>query len=54
MPRAFYDMDELVEKVDKRIDVTKRQTQAVLDFKKIPGLKHNELFDANKLNKGKH
>ena len=46
--------DKLVEKIDKRIDVTKRQTQAVLDFKKIPGLKHNELFDAKKLNKGHH
>lgn len=47
-----YGKDKLVEKVDKRIDVTKRQTQAVLDFKKIPGLKHNELYDPKKLNTG--
>ena len=46
--------DKLVEKIDARIDVTKRQTAAVLEFKKIKGLKHNELFDANKLNKGNH
>lgn len=47
-----YGKDKLVEKIDKRIDVTKRQTQAVLDFKKIPGLKHNELYDPKKLNTG--
>ena len=44
--------DKLVEKIDQRIDVTKRQTPEVLAFKKIPGLKHNELYDAKKLNKG--
>lgn len=48
----IYGKDKLVEKVDKRIDVTKRQTPEVLAFKKIPGLKHNELF-TEKLNKGK-
>lgn len=50
----IYGKDKLVEKMDQRIDVTKRQTPEVLAFKKIPGLKHNELFDAKKLNKGKH
>ncbi len=51
----IYGKDKLVEKIDKRIDVTKRQTQAVLDFKKIPGLKHNELFDPSKqIKKGHH
>ncbi len=36
-----YGKDKLVEKVDERIDVTKRQTAAVLDFKKIKQLSHN-------------
>jgi NADH-quinone oxidoreductase subunit I len=49
----IYGKDKLVEKMDKRIDVTKRQTPEVLAFKKIPGLKHNELH-TEKLNKGKH
>jgi len=49
----IYGKDKLVEKLDKRIDVTKRQTPEVLEFKKRPGLKHNELY-TNKLNKGKH
>jgi NADH-quinone oxidoreductase subunit I len=49
-----YGKDKLVEKMNERIDVTKRQTAAVLEFKKTLGLKHNELFDANKLNKGNH
>lgn len=40
----IYGKDKLVEKIDKRIDVTKRQTPEVLAFKKIPGLKHNELY----------
>ena len=49
----IYGKDILVEKMDKRIDVTKRQTPEVLAFKKIPGLKHNELYK-DKLNKGNH
>ena len=49
----IYGKDVLVEKIDKRIDVTKRQTPEVLAFKKIPGLKHNELYQ-EKLNTGKH
>jgi NADH-quinone oxidoreductase subunit I len=49
----IYGKDILVEKMDKRIDVTKRQTPEVLAFKKIPGLKHNELHQ-DKLNKGNH
>jgi len=39
----IYGKDILVEKIDKRIDVTARQTPEVLAFKKIPGLNHNEL-----------
>jgi NADH-quinone oxidoreductase subunit I len=49
----IYGKDRLVEKIDQRIDVSKRQTPEVLAFKKIPGLKHNELFQ-EKLNKGNH
>lgn len=50
-----YGKDKLVEKIDKRIDVTKRQTVETLEFKKLPGLKHNELFDGSKqLKKVKH
>ena len=45
----IYGKDKLVEKMDARIDVSKRQTPEVLAFKKIEGLKHNELFDAKKL-----
>ncbi len=48
----IYGKDKLVEKVNERIDVTKRQTPEVLEFKKITGLKHNELFDPKKLDKG--
>jgi NADH-quinone oxidoreductase subunit I len=33
--------DKLVEPVEKRIDVTKRQTPKVLEFKKIKQLSHN-------------
>lgn len=40
-----YGKDKLVEKTDKRIDVSVRQTPEVLAFKKIPGLKHNMLYD---------
>jgi NADH-quinone oxidoreductase subunit I len=50
----IYGKDKLVEKMTQRIDVSKRQTPEVLEFKKIPGLKHNELYDKNQLNKGKH
>lgn len=35
--------DKLVEKMDDRIDVTKRQTQAVLDFKQKSNFSHNKL-----------
>ena len=49
----IYGKDILVEKIDKRIDVSARQTPEVLAFKKIPGLKHNEL-NQDKLKKGSH
>src|SRR3954465_2409418 len=49
----IYGKDKLVEKIDKRIDVSKRQTPQVLDFKKQPGLKHNDLYDKTQLDKGK-
>ena len=37
----IYGKDKLVEPVDKRIDVTKRQTPEVLEFKKMKQLGHN-------------
>lgn len=49
-----YGKDKLVEKMDARIDVSKRQTPEVLEFKKKQGLKHNELFDGKKINNKKH
>lgn len=50
-----YGKNILVEPVDKakRIDVTKRQTQAVLEFKKHPEFAHNKLYDGKQL-KQKH
>jgi NADH-quinone oxidoreductase subunit I len=38
----IYGKDKLVEPVDARVDVTKRQTQAVLDFKKNKLIGHNK------------
>lgn len=38
----IYGKDKLVEPVDKRIDVTKRQTPAVLEFKKDKRFAHNK------------
>jgi len=49
----IYGKDKLVEKIGLPIDISRRQTPEVLAFKKIPGLKHNELH-TEKLNKGKH
>ena len=37
----IYGKDKLVEPVDNRVDVTKRQTPAVLEFKKQKQLSHN-------------
>lgn len=48
-----YGKDKLVEKVGLPIDISKRQTPEVLEFKKIPGLKHNQLHQ-EKISKGKH
>lgn len=50
----IFGKDKLVEKTDQRIDVTKRQTIAVAEFKKIPGTKHNTLWDGKKQLKDKH
>jgi len=47
----IYGKDKLVEKPGKQYDVTKRQTAAVLEFKKLPGLKHNKVWQG-KLDKG--
>jgi NADH-quinone oxidoreductase subunit I len=50
-----YGKDKLVESTDKneKIDVAKRQTLEVGEFKKISGTKHNTLFE-NKQLKEKH
>lgn len=45
----IYGKDKLVEKKDQRIDVSKRQTLAVSEFKKLPDLKHNLTFDKKAL-----
>jgi NADH-quinone oxidoreductase subunit I len=41
----IYGKDKLVEPVTKRLDVTKRQTPAVLEFKRHTELKHNMPID---------
>lgn len=46
-----YGKNKLVEKIDKRIDVSKRQTIAVGEFKKLPELKHNSVWQGKKINK---
>ena len=38
-----YGKDKLVEKMDERVDVSKRQTKEVLEFKKHPEYAHNQL-----------
>ncbi len=45
-----YGKDKLVEGVEpsKRIDVSKRQTKEVAEFKKHPEYAHNKLWDPNK------
>lgn len=44
----IYGKDKLVERMDQRIDVTKRQTPQVLAFKQVKGVKHNLLFNEKK------
>ena len=39
----IYGKDKLVEDVNQRVDVTKRQTPAVAEFKKSSNLQHNRL-----------
>lgn len=46
-----YGKDTLVEKTNERIDVSKRQTLEVAEFKKIQGTKHNTLFDKKQIEK---
>jgi NADH-quinone oxidoreductase subunit I len=38
----IYGKDKLVETMDNRIDVSKRQTKEVLEFKKNPNFQHNK------------
>ncbi len=42
----IYGKDKLVETLENRIDVTKRQTEETANFKTTKGLKHNQLFKA--------
>src|SRR3954463_2752776 len=49
----IFGKDKLVEPIDKRIDVTKRETSEVLEFKKKAGVKHNTLYDKTQLDKGR-
>ena len=49
----IYGKDKLVEAIDKRGDVTKRQTEEVVALKKIEGVKHNNLFNGKKLAESK-
>lgn len=48
-----YGKDKLLEPIDRRIDVSRRQTREVLEFKKIPGLRHNVLYEKKKLKENK-
>ena len=41
----IYGKDILVEPIDKPIDISKRQTPEVLEFKKDPKHKHNQVFE---------
>lgn len=52
----IYGKDKLLEPIDKdkRIDVSKRQTPAVLEFKKIPGLRHNVLYEKKAISEKQH
>jgi NADH-quinone oxidoreductase subunit I len=47
----IYGKDKLVESLDKdkKIDVSVRETEEVKEFKKIPGTKHNTMFDKKAL-----
>lgn len=48
-----YGKDKLVEPLDNRVDVTKRQTAGVLEFKKDKKFKHNRTFLDKVLGKAK-
>lgn len=43
-----YGKDILVEPIDTPIRVEERQTEDTLEFKKTPGLKHNQMYDKKK------
>lgn len=49
----IYGKNILVEPIDKRVDVSKRQTQKVLEFKKNKNFAHNKLYNEKAL-KQKH
>jgi NADH-quinone oxidoreductase subunit I len=49
----IYGKDKLVDLIDKKLDVSKRQRKEVIEFKKIPNVKHNMMFDKKAI-KEKH
>ncbi len=50
----IYGKDKLVDPIeaDKRIDVSKRETKEVLEFKKNKNIGHNQLFEGKKFKSG--
>jgi NADH-quinone oxidoreductase subunit I len=50
----IYGKDKLVEAINERVDVAKRQTGDVANFKLQQGTKHNELYDGTKSIKSSH
>lgn len=50
----IYGKDKLVEKVDKRVDISKRQTQTVLEFKQNKKFAHNRLYTDKQLKENHH
>ncbi len=49
----IYGKDKLVEKLDNKVDVSVRQTIEVADFKKLPGVKHNTMFEGKQITQKK-
>lgn len=50
----IFGKDKLMEPVKQRIDISKRQSDAVHEFKKIPGLRHNILTEDKKTISERH
>jgi NADH-quinone oxidoreductase subunit I len=50
----IYGKDKLVESPEKPVDIGKRQTNPVLEFKKHEEYHHNQLWDPNRVHKNSH